>query len=75
MSSGLQAMGDSEKSAFMRGQKTLEINPHHPLIQELKTLVRLGSINHSQSWRLRHNILQRKYGMLRNHSSSDVAHR
>jgi heat shock protein beta len=33
-----QAMGDSEKSAFMRGQKTLEINPHHPLIQELKTL-------------------------------------
>jgi HSP90 family molecular chaperone len=32
-------MGDSEKNSFMRGQKTLEINPHHPLIQELKTLV------------------------------------
>jgi HSP90 family molecular chaperone len=42
---GLQAMGDSEKSAFMRGQKTLEINPHHPLIQELKTLVRLGRVS------------------------------
>jgi HSP90 family molecular chaperone len=55
----LQAMGDSEKSAFMRGQKTLEINPHHPLIQELKTLVRLGSINHSQSWPLKHVVLQR----------------
>lgn len=33
-------MGDSEKNSYMRGQKTLEINPHHPLIQELKTLVR-----------------------------------
>jgi HSP90 family molecular chaperone len=38
-------MGDSEKNAFMRGQKTLEINPHHPLIQELKTLVRLEVTN------------------------------
>ncbi len=36
----VQAMGDSEKNAYMRGQKTLEINPYHPLIQELKTLVR-----------------------------------
>ena len=65
---GLQAMGDSEKSAFMRGQKTLEINPHHPLIQELKTLVRLGTINHVP---LRHAVLQRKYGMFHHASSSD----
>lgn len=33
-----QAMGDAEKQAYMKGQKTLEINPYHPLIQELKTL-------------------------------------
>ena len=36
-----QAMGDAEKNAYMKGQKTLEINPYHPLIQELKLLVRL----------------------------------
>ena len=33
-------MGDAEKQAHMRGQKTLEINPYHPLIQELKAKVR-----------------------------------
>ena len=37
--SALQAMGDSEKQSYMRGQKTLEINPYHPLIQELKMKV------------------------------------
>ena len=36
-------MGDSDKQAYMRGQKTLEINPYHPLIQELKLKVRLCS--------------------------------
>ena len=35
----LQAMGDVEKAAFMKSEKTLEINPYHPLIQELKKLV------------------------------------
>ena len=39
----LQAMGDSEKQGMMRGQKTLEINPYHPLIQELKAKVRSSS--------------------------------
>mmetsp|Transcript_14050 Transcript_14050/g.42403 ORF Transcript_14050/g.42403 Transcript_14050/m.42403 type:complete len:949 (-) Transcript_14050:289-3135(-) len=33
-----QAMGDAQKAAYMKGQKTLEINPYHPLIQELKTI-------------------------------------
>lgn len=32
-------MGDAQKAAYMKGQKTLEINPYHPLIQELKTIV------------------------------------
>lgn len=32
-------MGDSDKQSYMRGQKTLEINPYHPLIQELKLKV------------------------------------
>ena len=36
-------MGDSEKQSYMRGQKTLEINPYHPLIQELKTKVHFGA--------------------------------
>ena len=36
----VQAMGDADKQAYMRGQKTLEINPYHPLIQELKAKVR-----------------------------------
>jgi heat shock protein beta len=31
-----QALGDAEKQAYMKGRRILEINPHHPLIQELK---------------------------------------
>lgn len=31
-----QALGDNEKAAFMRGQRTLEINPRHPLVRKLK---------------------------------------
>lgn len=31
-----QALGDSEKAAFMRGQRTLEINPRHALVRRLK---------------------------------------
>ena len=34
-----QAMGDSGERNFMKGIKTLEINPRHPLIQELRTKV------------------------------------
>ena len=34
-----QTLGDSEKSKWMRGQRTLEINPRHPLIIELKAQV------------------------------------
>ncbi len=33
-------MGDSDKQSYMRGQQTLEINPYHPLIQELKLKAR-----------------------------------
>ncbi len=42
---GSQAMGDSDKQSYMRGQKTLEINPYHPLIQELKLKVQLCSMS------------------------------
>jgi heat shock protein beta len=32
-----QALSDSEQATFMRGQRTLEINPRHPLIRELRS--------------------------------------
>ncbi|KAG7671739.1 hypothetical protein Ndes2526B_g07363 [Nannochloris sp. 'desiccata'] len=32
-----QALSDSERSTFMRGQRTLEINPRHPLVRELRS--------------------------------------
>ncbi|KAI7840066.1 hypothetical protein COHA_006196 [Chlorella ohadii] len=31
-----QTLGDAERAKFMRGQRSLEINPRHPLIKELK---------------------------------------
>lgn len=31
-----QALGDNDRNSFMRGQRTLEINPRHPLIRELR---------------------------------------
>ena len=31
-----QALGDSERATMMRGQRTLEINPRHPLVRELR---------------------------------------
>lgn len=31
-----QTLGDNERAKFMRGQRSLEINPRHPLIKELK---------------------------------------
>ncbi len=34
-----QALGDSDRSMFMRGQRTLEINPKHPLIKDLRAKV------------------------------------
>jgi hypothetical protein len=30
-----QALGDAGAMAYMRGQRTLEVNPRHPLIQAL----------------------------------------
>jgi len=32
-----QTFADQGKHNFMMGRKTLEINPHHPIIKELKT--------------------------------------
>ncbi|CAG9460863.1 unnamed protein product [Pedinophyceae sp. YPF-701] len=34
-----QALANNQKHAFMRGRKTLEINPHHPMVQYLKDQV------------------------------------
>lgn len=33
-----QAFQDPSKASYMRGRRTLEINPRHPLIKELKSL-------------------------------------
>ncbi len=30
-----QALGESQQQSYMKGMKTLEVNPHHPLIQGL----------------------------------------
>jgi len=35
-----QALTDPHRSAAMRGKRTLEINPKHPLIKELRNKVR-----------------------------------
>jgi len=32
-----QTFSDQQKYSYMQGRKTLEINPHHPIIKELKT--------------------------------------
>ena len=32
----VQALGDAERASYMKGKRILEINPHHPLIKELK---------------------------------------
>ena len=34
-----QTLGDADKLKYMRGQRSLEINPRHPLIKELKSQV------------------------------------
>ena len=31
-----QALGDAERASYMRGKRILEINPRHPLIQQVK---------------------------------------
>jgi HSP90 family molecular chaperone len=36
-----QTLGDAERAKWMRGQRSLEINPRHPLIVELKKQVRV----------------------------------
>lgn len=38
----VQAFGDPSRMAAMRGQRTLEINPKHPLIAALKEKVAAG---------------------------------
>lgn len=32
-----QALGDSDRSSMMKGQRVLEINPRHPLIKEIRS--------------------------------------
>lgn len=32
----LQALGDAERQAYMKGKRILEVNPRHPLIQQVK---------------------------------------
>lgn len=34
-----QALSDSSKQSYMKGRRTLEINPRHPIVKELKSLV------------------------------------
>ena len=36
---GVQTLGDSRAAEYMKGRKTLEINPDHPIIQALKDKV------------------------------------
>ena len=31
-----QALGDAERQSYMKGKRILEINPRHPLIQQVK---------------------------------------
>ena len=35
-----QALSDGQQQSYMKGMKTLEVNPHHPLIQQLKAQAR-----------------------------------
>ena len=32
----MQALGDAERQAYMKGKRILEVNPRHPLIQQVK---------------------------------------
>ena len=32
----MQALGDAERQSYMKGKRILEINPRHPLIQQVK---------------------------------------
>ena len=35
----VQTLGDSRAADYMKGRKTLEINPEHPIVQALKQKV------------------------------------
>ena len=35
----MQTLGDSRAAEYMKGRKTLEINPEHPIVQALKQKV------------------------------------
>ena len=35
----MQTLGDSRAAEYMKGKKTLEINPEHPIVQALKQKV------------------------------------
>lgn len=37
-----QTFGDAEKHQYMAAKKIMEINPHHPIIQEFKKKVEAG---------------------------------
>ena len=44
-SSGVQALSDNADKGYMKGMKTLEINPRHPLVEKLRVQVLVR-----QSW-------------------------
>jgi hypothetical protein len=45
-----QTLGDAEKLKYMRGQRSLEINPRHPLIKELKSQVSPRLVQWQWQW-------------------------
>jgi len=51
-----QAMGDSKTMDFMRGKKIMEINPDHPIMQQLKYVVESGKTN-DESAQMRVQVL------------------
>jgi heat shock protein beta len=39
-----QTLGDTSHMDFMRGQRILEINPNHPIVQDLKVGVLMNNL-------------------------------
>jgi heat shock protein beta len=40
-----QTLGDTSHMDFMRGQRILEINPNHPIVQDLKVGVLMNNLS------------------------------